>query len=215
MLKERHNLVKSDQKGVCPQVDEILEKPTSSIAILYRKAEALSRNSLKKTYIESCLLASTDLGKISELLEIREDLIKVYHDFFFDLEEVDRLTKIEHIESVKDSNEMLMKLWALAHGLDFLAWRLGIRVSISPIDGLQDLFSTCIYKAKEAMYASSTSEQGKESVKWTKLSMDLARILKTWVMDSNEAKKDLELALRDIVPDFGGIDLLLEENDRL
>ena len=76
MLKERHNLVKSDQRGVCSQVDEILENPTSPLAILYKKAEALSRNSLKKTYIESCLLASTDFDKISKLLEIRGDILK-------------------------------------------------------------------------------------------------------------------------------------------
>lgn len=212
MLKEKHNLVKNNERGVDERVDYILDNPTSELSILYKKAEVLNRNLLRRSYIEAALLASKDLEAISDLLELRLALVEVYHEFFFDLENVDRLSKIEHIESIKEQSEMLLKLWALSHGLEFLAWRLGVKVDISPTEGLKDLFSTCIYKAKEAMYNSSTSEQGRESVKWTKLSMDLARILKLWVIDSNEAKKDLEIAIKGMVPDFEGIDSLLEEN---
>ena len=75
--------------------------------------------------------------------------------------------------------------------------------------------NTIAYLSKEAIYASSTSEQSKESVKWTKLSMDLARIIKSWVMDSSEAKRDLEIAIANVVPEFAGLDSLLEENRKL
>ncbi len=215
MLREKHNILKAGNKGVDSRVDSILDDPSCKLATLYRKAEVLSRNPIKKSYIEACLLATPDTDEISSLLEIRKELLEVYSEFFFDLTDVDRLSKIEHIESVKDSNEMLLKLWAFGHGLEFIAWRLGVKVEMSPVEGLRDLFSTCVFKAKEAMYSSSTSEQSRESVKWTKLSMDLARILKIWVLDSSEAKRDLEVAIQSIMPEFVGIDSLLEENNKL
>jgi len=215
MLRDKHNLVSARQTGVDEIVDKILSEPTSPEAVLYKQAEALGRNPTKKMYVEAALITGSSLESVSDVLELRLELLRAYHYFFFDMVDVDRLTKIDHIDNLRDKNEAVMKLWALNHGLDFLAWRLGKKVTISPVEGLQDLFSTCIYKAKEAIYASSTSEQSKESVKWTKLSMDLARIIKSWVMDSSEAKRDLEIAIANVVPEFAGLDSLLEENRKL
>ena len=39
---------------------------------------------------------------------------------------------------------------------------------------------------------------------WTKLSMDLARLLKAYTSDGNQAKKDLQLALEEVIPSFSG-----------
>ena len=127
----------------------------------------------------------------------------------------DRLSKIEHIDRVKKegrdwtTNEALMKMWTLTQGLDFLAWRLGKRVSISPVEGLVDLFSTCMFKSKEAMFNPSVSDTSRESTKWVKLSTDIARLLKLWVMDSSAARRDLEIAIREVVPEFGSLDALI------
>jgi hypothetical protein len=109
---------------------------------------------------------------------------------------------------VSDRAEAALKLWALSQGLTFIAWRMGRQVQVSPVEGLQDLFTTCIYKAKEAIFSGNVSEASKESTKWVKLSMDIARLLKIWVMDSAAAKKDIELALQEVVPDFEGLDSL-------
>ena len=38
--------------------------------------------------------------------------------------------------------------------------------------------------------------------------MDIARLIKIWVLDSAAAKADLEMALREVIPDFEGIDKL-------
>lgn len=212
MLNDKAKLIRTNKLGVDSRVDEILQNPESPLAVLYRKTELLSKNSLKKSYIESSLLCSDDLEKISKILEVSVETLTVYREFFFDTEGFDRLSKIEHIEGVKDKNEMLLKMWALSHGLDFISWRLGYRVTISPVEGLADLFSTCIYKSKEAMFNSSSSDASKEGTKWAKISTDIARLLKLWVMDSSAAKKDLEIAIREVVPEFEGLDKILESN---
>lgn len=212
MLDARAKLIRANTTGVDSKVDEILSNPESPVAAMYREALALNRNKLKKSYIEASLFCENDLEKISKVLEVRIELLTLYKEVFFETDGLDRLSKIEHLDSVKDKNEMLLKMWALSHGLDFISWRLGYRVSISPVEGLVDLFSTCIYKSKEAMFNSSSSDASKEGAKWAKLSTDIGRLLKLWVMDSSAAKKDLEIAIKEVVPDFGSLDQILEEN---
>ena len=209
----RYKLYKAAARGVDPRVDLLLDEPEGPLAQIISKAEQLHNSKLKKGYVEACMLCSTDLGAISSVLEIPLEILEVYREFFFDTEGWDRLSKVEHIDSIPSRNhqESMLKLWALNHGLDFIAWRLGKRVSISPVDGLQELFNICMYKSKEAMFNGSTSDASKESTKWVKLSTDISRLLKLWVLDSSAAKRDLEIAIREVVPNFGSIDGLLAE----
>lgn len=212
MFNEKHRLVFNERKGLDPRVDEILETPDSPLGVLYKKAELLNKNKLKKGYIESSLICSDNLEEIQPILEVPMDILLVYQEFFFDVRGADRLTKVDHIDGLRDKNEALLKLWALSHGLEFIKWRLGYRISISPVEGLHDLFSTCIYKSKEAMFNTSSTEASKESTKWAKLSTDIGRLLKLWVLDSSAAKKDLEIAIKEVVPDFEGLDSLMAED---
>jgi len=108
-----------------------------------------------------------------------------------------------------------LSFWALSQGLSFIAWRLGNRVDISPVEGLQDLFTTCIFKSKEAMFNGNASEASKESTKYIKLAMDLARLIKIWVLDSAAAKHDIEIALREVMPEFRGLDSLEAEMETM
>lgn len=202
----RARLVKSKSSGVDLLVDKILTEGSPE-SLLYSQSLKLSRSSLKRSYIESCLLASRDTSRISELLEIPEDLVVFYKDVFFDVWELDKLSKLELV-NVTDKNESLMKLWALNQGLDFIAWRLGSPVNINPTQGLQDLFSTCIMKSKEAMFSGNATAESAEATKWVKLSMDIARLLRNWVMDSEGARRDIELALKETNPEFEGFDTL-------
>lgn len=210
---EKYKLVNSGAITGDERVDSIITSPDGELGLLYKKALDLNKNKLKKSYIEASMLCEKDLARISSVVEIPLEVLQVYQEFFFNVAEWDRLSKIEHIEKlgVKDKNEMLLKMWALTHGIDFIAWRLGKRVSISPVDGLVDLFSTCIFKSKEAFFNGTTTETSKESVKWTKLSTDIARLLKLWVMDSSAAKKDLEIAIKEVVPEFEGLDTILDD----
>lgn len=207
-VSDRALLVKTKRVGVDSLVDNILTEGSSEAAS-YVLAAAIQRSTVKRSYVEACLLASKDFERISALLEVDIDLLRFYHDVFYDVHELDKLSKLELIQ-VSDKNEGLMKLWALSQGLDFIAWRLGNSVAINPTQGLQDLFSTCIMKSKEAMFSGNSSEESKEATKWVKLSADIARLLRNWVMDSEGARKDIELALRESNPDFDGFAELQE-----
>lgn len=207
-----HLLTKKGISGQDAKVDEVLSNPEGDLAKLYSRGEEIYSIKVKKAYVEACLFCSDDTEYISNLLEIPQDIIEVYRDFFFDVRGWDKLTKLDHIDSIRSEREQekLLKLWALNHGLTFIAWRLGQYVNLSPVQGLQELFSIAMYRAKESMYAASTSETGKESMRWAKQATEIARLLKIWVMDSGAAKRDLELAIREVVPDFKGLDSVVD-----
>ncbi len=209
-LSARAALVKRKEAGVDPLVDKILTEGSAESAD-YARAIKIYTSAVKRSYVEACLLASTDYDRMSHILGIDKDLLKFYHDVFYDVQGLDKLSKLELID-VTDKNEGLMKLWSMNQGLDFIAWRLGQSISINPTQGLQDLFSTCIMKSKEAMFSGNASEESKAAVQWTKLSMDIARLLRAWVMDTEGAKKDIELALRESNPEFEGFADIQELN---
>lgn len=206
-VNDRALLILNKTSGVDSIVDSVLASSTSPEFQLYLQALAIRNTPVKKGYLEASLLASGDLPKIAGLLELPVELVTMYRDVFYNVTSLDKLSKLELLD-IEDANEKSLKTWALSQGLDFLSWRLGNMVEISPIDGLQDLFATCVYKSKECLFSGNASEASKEAVKWTKLSMDLARLLKMYVLDSAAAKSDLEMALKEVIPDFEGMDSL-------
>lgn len=206
-VNARAILIRKKDLGKDKLADAIIKDEECPEAQLYAQAKRINESPLKKGYVESALLTSDDLDIISDLLEIPLPVVTMYRDVFYEVTGLDKLSKMELLDC-RDKNEGLLKLWALSQGLPFIAWRLGKQVNISPVEGLQDLFTTCIYKAKEAMFNGNVSESSKESTKWTKLAMDIARLLKLWVLDSAAAKKDIELALQEVVPEFKGLDSL-------
>jgi hypothetical protein len=208
-INARATLIKRKTLGTDSLVDTILNGADSAEAILYAKANAIHSHTLKRHYLEASLLASKSLDEISTLLEIPIDVVTMYRDIFYDVTDLDKLSKMD-LMNVSDPSEKSLKMWALSQGLSFISWRIGNQVDISPVEGLQDLFTTCIYKSKEAMFNGNTSEASKESTKYIKLAMDLARLLKVWVLDSAAAKTDIEIALRSVTPDFKGLDSLDE-----
>lgn len=214
-INEKARLIRNNITGRHAGVDEIIVHPNGELGKKFTRALVSWENRLRRSYIESARMASSDLEHISRTIEIPVDQLEVYYEYFFDIEGWDRLDKIEHIERIgeKHKTEALLKMWTMTQGLDFLAWRLGKKVNISPVEGLIDLFSTCIFKSKEAMFNGSGTEAGNESIKWTKQSTDIGRLLKMWVMDSAAAKKDLEIAIREIVPEFGSIDEILADDE--
>ena len=204
----RSLLVKNKTLGVDATADAILSG-TEPQASLFAKAKELWLSPIKKSYIESCLIATQDLGKIEALLGVPVDVLDMYLQMYFDVRGFDKLSFLEVVEDTEDSEERSMKIWALSQGLDFVSWRLGKVVDIDPVVGLKELFTLCVFKSKEALFSGNASESSKEATKWTKLSMDMARLLKAWVSDTSAARKDIELALSSIAPDFPGFDNLL------
>jgi hypothetical protein len=200
-VNARELLIKAKALGVDALVDQILDEKDNAGKALYARAVTLNKSKLKKRYVEACLLASNDYERISDILDIPLDVLKMYHDVFYDVVECDKLSRLELID-VKDRDEHMMKLWAMSQGLDFIEWRLGRTVLINPVEGLKDLFTTCVYKSKEAMFSGNASASSAEATKWTKLSLDIARMLKVWTSDVDAARRDIELALSEVVPEF-------------
>lgn len=207
LLFSKYSLIKSKTTGVDPVVDSILSREGIEAA-LFPKVAAIFNSPLKKGYVEACLIASRDFDLISEIIEVPVDVLSLYKYLCFDIQDFDKLSLLEIVDKADNPSEKSMKLWALSQGLDFISWRLGKNVNLNPVEGLQELFTLSVFKSKEALFSSNAAESSKEATKWTKLSMDLARLLKVWVMDSGLAKKDIELALESIDPEFKGFDAL-------
>lgn len=193
-------LIKNNALGVDPLVDSVLTEGSPERA-LYTRALTINKSDLKRRYLESCLLASGDIERISTILELPEDLVVMYRDVFYNVTDLDKLSKLELLD-VSDREEHAMKVWALSQGLEFIEWRLGKVVAVNPVEGLKDLFTMAMFKAKESMFSGNAAEASKEGVKWSKLATDMARLLKIYVLDTDAAKKDIELALKEVTPEF-------------
>lgn len=204
---QRELHIRNARRGVDPLVDLLLTEADCPERRAYLKAIPIKESKLKKGYVEASLLCSNDFEAVANILELPIEVVEMYSKIFYDVTDCDKLTKMELLD-VRDRDEANLKLWALSQGLEFIAWRMGKTITISPVDGLVDLFTTCVYKSKEAMFSGNVAEASKEATKWTKLSMDIARLLKVWTTDSGAAKKELEIAIREVVPDFNGFDSL-------
>lgn len=205
-MSKRHNyreiLLRKEQQGEDELVDDILSNPTGSNGLLFTKVKPLNENDMKRHYVEACLLASSDFKEIGRILDIDEELIEFYSKIYYITDDMDRLDKVQ-MANVRNKDESTLKLWGLTEGLGFLAWRLGKRTDVTPpLDGLKQLFDTCLFKAKEAFFNTSASKASQESTKWVKLSMDVARLLKAWSTDGNEAQKELEIRVKEVVATF-------------
>jgi hypothetical protein len=189
----------------CPLLDAFLETPLPGLC---REVLAIRTSKTRRTYVEAALLTQATPGAISTVLDIHEEYIDAYRKVYFDVESMDRLSKIEVIEACQDADERNLKMWAITQGLDFLAWRLGKPVTLSPVEGLSALMSDSYFKAREAFFNNSTSASGQQALKWTKQTVEIAKLLKSWVSDSAEAMRDIEFALREYTEGSVQFDLL-------
>lgn len=208
----RAKLLLKGIREVDPLVDHLLDNPLPDEVMF--AVNSISKDKIQRMYVESCLLATTDLTEISELLEIPESILSIFRDLYFDVSDLTKLEKLAVIHACKDANDQQMKMWAVSQGMNFIKWRLGKHVNVSPVDGLTTLFSDAFYKSKEAFFNPNSSISSREGLRWSKQAMDLAKLLKTWVMDSEEASKDIEIALQSYIGDdieFPNIDELIEE----
>lgn len=199
---DRYKLIVRRDVGKDEMVDFILKNPLHPP---YDEALSIYGDPSRKMYMEAALLTGEEFREISEMLEISEETIECYCYIFFDVRKMNQLDKLSFLDSVDDEQEKTMMIWAMSEGLNFLGWRLGKRVDISPTDGLNELFTMAIYKSKEALFNPNKSVASIESTKWVKLSIEIAKLLKLWVLDSAAARQDLELAIKSVVPDFKGL----------
>lgn len=160
--------------------------------------DEIRASAFKRIYIEACLLATNDLKAISETLEVPEEVLVEYERLHFPYGRESRFTKLEYVDSIQDEGEKSIKLWAITQGFNFIKWRLGFKVDLSPVDGMKELYADCIFKAKEAFFNSNSTDSSKEALRWVNQSTFIAKMIKAWVADSKEAIKDIELALQEM-----------------
>jgi len=211
----RQILLKRADIGKDELVDKILTQPDSPEAKLWPKCQDIFESRVKRGYVEASLMSGENFDKISEVLEIPIEVLKLYEKTCFDISGYDRLSKIDLLDKERDKDILVMKMWAMNQGLQFIEWRLGKKVEVSPLEGLSEMFTMCLYKSKEALFNGNAKTASIESTKWAKLSLDIARLLKIWVLDSDLARKDLELAIKEVVPDFTSLDDIIAEGERL
>lgn len=194
----RGKLLARGTKEADPIVDQLLG---GAFPELTAEATALYKDRTQRMYVESSLLATNDLAVVSKFLELDVALLELYRSLYFDVANYTKLQRMAYLDGIKDTAERNMKSWALTQGVRFLEWRFGNDVKISPVEGLTSIFSDCYYKSKEAFFNGNSSESSKEAAKWTKQAVEVARLLKSWVTDADEAMKDINIALEQYMGD--------------
>ena len=213
----RAKLISQQSRGLDPLVDNILDALTAKDEMTLTQLElvrSIAKDKVQKLYVESSMIATSDLDLISSFLEVEVEVLDLYRALYYDIEGFTKLQKLAHIDRIKDPGEKGMKTWALSQGMLFLEWRFGNRVAITPVEGLTNLFNDSYFKSKEAFFNHNGTEATKEALKWVKQTTDLARQLKLWVTDSEEAMKDINIALQKLTGDdikFKTMDELMNE----
>lgn len=206
------SLVQKKERGVDPSADFILDNPED---YLVQSSFRIFNDLQYRSYIESALLASDDLNAISSIFGVEVDLVEFYARCFYNVVGLSPLQKARLVEVCENPLEKNMKMWGLSQGLKFLAWRLGLKVELSPLEGMYSIYADSFFKAKEAFFNPNAAEASKEAAKWSKQAFEAAKIIKSWVSDVDAAKKDLELALEAVDAtnvDFGNIEEIYELN---
>ncbi len=189
----------------CSLIDAFIQDPLPKMC---EEVFFIRNSKARKMYFEAALLTESSYGDIADILDSHTEIVELYAKVFFDVQSMDRISKVEVIENCKEESERNLKLWAMTQGLQFIAWRLGKPVKMSPTEGLSSLMSDSYFKAKEAFFNNSTSASSQQALRWTKQTIELAKLLKAWVSDESETYKDIEFALRDFTEEELQFDLL-------
>lgn len=196
-LDHRWLLLKKGTAGQDEIVDLLLNEPSGFLPAV----EEIYSDKIQRSAVEAALLSTPDVEVISAVLEVPAAVLMLFRDLCFNIEGLSKLQRMSYIGKLRDKEEQKMKIWAITQGPSFLKWRFGGDVTISPVDGLQSIFSDAYYKSKEAFFSGNDSEASKEAAKWAKIAMDAGKQLKAWVSDADHAMQDINLALEQISGD--------------
>lgn len=211
-IVEREGIIARGERGKDPLADLFLQDTLSETQI---KVLELVKNPVYRSYIEASLLATDDVQEISDLIGISYEVLALFRECFYPVTNLTKFEKVYLVElgsSVEDKN---LKRWAVTQGMDFLAWRMGFKVEISPVEGMSSLYADCFFKAKEAFFNVNSTEASKEALKWAKQASDISRLLKSWVSNNKEASSEIEIALENCTEEsleFGDLTEITESN---
>lgn len=207
-------LIRKKHTGEHPLADKVLLEPDSLEAKLWDDCIDIWEDKIKRSYVEAAIMTEESDEVLAEVFEMPVELVTLYRKACFNIEKLSRLDKVALLDKEETSEVLVMKMWAMASGMDFIRWRLGHKVEINPLTGLIELFTMCYNKSREAIFNPNVAKASQESTKWVKLSMDIARLLKLWTTDNDQARKDLEVAIKSVVPNFKSIDDLVAEAEK-
>lgn len=211
VVNRRSQLVAKGTSGQDEIVDIILSGSVPELADLYALSKDIFSDDVQRSYVEASLLTKATFSEIAETLEIPEEVIIMYHDMFYSVMPLTRLERLSVLTKEKNADIRQFKSWALTQGIEFIKWRIGGDAKVTPIGGLSSLFKDAYYKSKEAFFNANEAEASREAAKWTKQAAELARLLKAWTTDEDEARKDIEIALKSITEE----DIKFEDIDEL
>lgn len=161
---------------------------------------------LSQTLLECALLTEETNEKIADILGRSVSSIEEARKEF-EPSRYGRLEKLQYITEIEDKTEKVYKMWTLSNGLKFIEWKLGLIPNIDPVASLQQLFTDTLMKSRESIFLSGDSDTAREAVKWTGLALQLGKLLKSWVVDGDQATLELKLALTgSILGDLPGLD---------
>lgn len=182
-------------------VDAILDGYVESSVV--KECKDIYEDKVTRLYVEACLLSSEDFEEMSEVLGISEHTLMVYHDIYYDVHSLSRILKTRHLSKIEDNDERKLKQWAIANGIDFIKWRLGLTShNASTLDQLKRLQADAFFRSKEAFFNPNTSAASAEGLKWSRLASTLTKQimdLESGAID--EAADELRLELEKINED--------------
>lgn len=187
--------VKSPDADVC-SIARLLEGQPSGNPSL-DAAFILWNNIGKREYIEAFLLVS-DEESVAVSLDIPLSTIEAFAAYLFDTSVfTDKLQRVAYVHGLVPGRAKDLKMLAVTLGKEFLDWRIGNNISLSPDDVLRRLLTDSYTMAKIGMQgASVTATQAKEAYRWATLAAKLADTL---------GKRELPTAAED---DFDGLQVI-------
>lgn len=206
------SLVQKGERGIDPSVDFILDNPEDYLVVAAYK---IYNDVHYRSYLEAALLSTNHLPDIAEMFSLELELVEFYTRCFYNVTGLGPLQKAKLVDICEDKIEKNLKLWGVSQGLKFLAWRMGVKVELSPVEGMYSLYADSFFKSKEAFFNPNAAEASKESLKWSRQAFEAAKVIKSWVSDVDAAREDLNLALEEVNStniDFGDIESIFEEN---
>ena len=190
----RNWLICRNKTGVDDLVDAVLYGYVE--ASVLKECRDIYEDRVVRLYVEASLLATEDYDLISKTLELDTHVLMMYHDIYYDVQGMSRVSKMTHLGKIEDADEKSLKQWSMTNGMDFVQWRMGLSTKLSPLDSISRLQADAYYRSKEAFFNSNSTVASSEGLKWSRQAASLTKLLSELSSGStDEAGDELSLEL--------------------
>jgi hypothetical protein len=152
--------------------------------------------------LKALLFASAPLEALLRVTGCSEELIRHYAKMYFDMTVFDnRLIKMAFASQVpaseKDANGLRnMLIYGLQLGWEYLAWRItGDSYTMSPSEAVRKILNDSLWRSRESMFSSLTSERTKEARAWVPQAIRAAESYAKLSDETGSAMEELRIHL--------------------